>query len=166
MLAACDGPILDIACGHGRNALYFAALGRDVIAADRNLRRLRLLFATGKARLINDHGEPVVVAKIHVLCCDFRVETWPFRPVMFGGAIMVDYYSLDILPYLAGSMKPGAALFIETPKGYGGNYLALPLRGSIRAALAERFELENYSERHAGPKLSENVSVIALARRK
>ena len=47
-------------------------------------------------------------------------------------------------------MVPGGFLLLETVPGHGGNYLQLPVAGSLRDALQESFELDVYRERNAG----------------
>ena len=137
-----------------------------MVGVDRSLVRLTRLLETYRASLGSQCYRPISAGKIDVLCFDCSTGTWPFMPAVFGGAVMVDFYSRDIIPHVAESMMPGAILFIETPKGHGRNHLSLPLRGSVKAALAPWFDLMSYLERHAGPKISETVSVVALACRR
>ncbi|MCP4145425.1 MAG: methyltransferase domain-containing protein [bacterium] len=45
--------VLDFGCGHGRNALFIAGLGHEVVAVDRTLRRIRDLTAMVKQERLN-----------------------------------------------------------------------------------------------------------------
>ena len=145
-------PILDVACGSGRNALPFVALGCTVICADKDLTRLR--SPNGLAgQLIPQH-------------LDLSVDPWPFERSSVGGIINIHFLLLHLFPHFASSLSAGGYLLLATVPGCGGNYLQLPKAGELRSLLREAFELEFYKERKVGAQNYGAVAVQLLARRK
>src|SRR5689334_13229867 len=65
--AAANYPIIDVACGSGRNALYLASLGASVICVDRDLSRLKNRLPQAQ---ISNH------LKLREM--DLLADQWPF----------------------------------------------------------------------------------------
>jgi len=158
--AAAGKPILDVACGSGRNAILLARLGgtvicidKDLSALDVNLKRRRRILAAFATRLIPER-------------IDLLKDAWPFGPGSVGGIINVHCLLTAILPAFATSLTPQAYLLLETVPGHGANYLELPQRGALRAALEPAFDVAFYEERPAGPSGRNAVTVKLFARRK
>ncbi len=141
-------PILDIACGSGRNGWYIASFGCEVIFADRDLTRLA-------------RRERAVSREI-----DLARDPWPFGPRTLGGIVNVHFLMPELFADFAASLAPGAYLLLETVPGSGQNYLELPKAESLRQQLASNFEFEAYRERSVGPPDVDAVTARLLARRR
>ena len=149
VIRACGGkPILDVACGSGRNGLYLASFGCEVVFVDRDLSQFhdRERFASFAIDLARDH--------------------WPFPPRTLGGIIDVHFLLPGLFPHFAASAAPGAYLLLETVPGCGRNYRELPKAGRLRNALAETFDVEVYREGKIGPSDIDAVTVRFLGRRR
>lgn len=158
--AAVGKPILDVACGSGRNALFLARLGCAVICIDKNLsalnanlQRRRGFLTTSSKRLFSKE-------------IDLVKDHWPFGPRSVGGIINIHFLLPQLFPFFASSLVPNGYLLLETVPGFGGNYLELPQEGELKAALEYAFDLEFYEERSVGPSEHNAVAVKVLARRK
>ncbi len=94
-------PVLDLACGSGRHAEFFAAHGFDVIALDRDLSRLRHL---------GDHPQ------ITAIQADLETEDAPWRPApcSIGTLVVTNYLHRPLMPALVDALKPGGVLIYET----------------------------------------------------
>lgn len=155
--ASGDLPVLDVACGGGRNAFVFAELGCEVVCVDRDLSPLDIF-----ARRLR-HGSFIETAnrlRFHPL--DLVLNQWPFGRAEFGAIINIHFFLPALLHHFETSLRPGGYLLIETPPGCGGNYRDLPRAGCVRQILSAGFDIEYYREGRAGPA----VSVKALARKR
>lgn len=149
-------PILDVACGSGRNAFPFQALGCRVICIDRNLSELDLTRHSSK------HDQSLLFP----YQMDLISDSWPFDPSSAGAIINVHFYSPLLLRHFTDSLRPGGYLLFETPPGCGGNHIELPREGEVKDRIEKSFEFELYKERRVGPPNSRAVTVKLLARRK
>jgi SAM-dependent methyltransferase len=147
--AAGGAPILDVACGTGRNAIFLSQLGCDVVCADKNLDR----FEGHQSR------------RLSTVKLDFLTDPWPFGHRTLGGIVDVHFLLSRLFPLFEKSLIPGGYLLLETVAGHGGNYLELPEAGMIKKSLQTAFQLEFYKECHDGPENCNAVSVQTLARR-
>lgn len=92
--------VLDLACGTGRHARYFAARGCQVTACDRDAQALVSLLGvpgitTHPADL--EDGSP-----------------WPFAPGSFDAVVVTNYLHRPLLGLIAGALAPGGVLIYET----------------------------------------------------
>lgn len=149
--AAMGKPILDVACGTGRNALPLLALGCTVICTDNDLTRLRPA-----------DGMPGALIRRQL---DLVTDSWPFERSSVGGIVNVHFLLMRLFPYFESSLSSGGYLLLETVPGCGGNYLQLPKVGELRSLLEGAFRLEFYKERTVGPRECGAVAVQLLARR-
>jgi SAM-dependent methyltransferase len=94
------GEVLDLACGPGRHARHFAALGHPVLALDRDPDALAQAAGQG----------------ITTLQCDLEdgLTPWPFAPARFAGIVVTNYLHRPLLADLARSLAPGGILIYET----------------------------------------------------
>jgi SAM-dependent methyltransferase len=151
-------PILDVACGSGRNAMVFAELGCIVICVDIDLTRLKnQLTAQGSG------FGPSSRLQLHTL--DLINDPWPFKAGAIGAIINIHFLLPTLFPCFAYSLNHGGYLLIETISGRGGNYLELPAAGEVKSAFEAGFHLELYEERKVGPEESDAVTVKLLGRR-
>jgi SAM-dependent methyltransferase len=151
--AAIGKPILDVACGSGRNALFLAALGCTVICVDRDLCKLQ-----------NQKRHLRVSRKLILRPMDLVKDSWPFGPCTVGGIVNVHFLLPQLFPHFHRSLSPGGYLLVETVPGHGGNYLELPKARELRIALEKGFEIELYKETKVGPTDYDAVTVRLLAR--
>ncbi len=94
-----EGEVLDLACGHGRHARLFAALGHPVLATDRDGAALAALAQPGITTLETDleAGRP-----------------WPFTSACFAGIVVTNYLHRPLFPHILASLAPGGVLLMET----------------------------------------------------
>jgi len=154
-------PILDVACGPGRNAILFAQLGSTVICVDNDLDKLQSLKEQWRQTSLAP-----VASRLHLQKLDLVQNTWPFGPSEFGAIVNVHFFLPALLPYFEISLSHGGYLLLETIPGCGGNYRKLPRNGQVRHALERTFDFEHYKESEAGPTDCRAVTVQVVARRK
>jgi SAM-dependent methyltransferase len=98
-LVAPGARVLDVACGGGRHARFFAARGADVVAVDRDAGALAALQGANK---ITTH------------VADLESGAWPFAEQLFDAIVVVNYLHRPLLPQLRGSLGPGGVLLYDT----------------------------------------------------
>lgn len=155
--AANGAPILDVACGSGRNAMIFAELGCNVICLDIDLTRLKN-HLSGRASRFKSSSQ------LQLRTLDLINDPWPFGAGTIGAVVNVHFLRPSLFPFFEYSLASGGHLLIESISGRGGNYLELPAAGEIRSALETGFHLELYEERKVGPKESNAVTVKLVGR--
>ena len=98
-LVAPGGRVLDLATGHGRHALFFAARGAQVLAVDRDAATLATLA-----------GSPRVETRV----ADLEQHDWPFAGERFDAIVVVHYLHRALLPHLLAALTPDGVLIYET----------------------------------------------------
>jgi SAM-dependent methyltransferase len=96
-LVAPGGTVLDLACGGGRHARWFAARGHKVTGVDRNAEALASL--QGVAETIE---------------ADIENGPWPFAGRSFDAVIVTNYLWRPLFPQILDSVAPGGVLLHET----------------------------------------------------
>jgi SAM-dependent methyltransferase len=91
--------VLDLACGYGRHALYFAARGARVVAIDRDATTLATL--TG-------------VAGIETRLADLESEPWPLGDQRFDAIVVSHYLHRPLLANLCAALAADGTLLYET----------------------------------------------------
>lgn len=78
--SAAGKPILDVACGGGRNAILLAYLGADVICIDNDLTKL-------EAKCFRLQTSPFgeAIRRIRRMHLDLTNDQWPFDSESVGG---------------------------------------------------------------------------------
>ena len=94
------GKILDLACGSGRHARFFAARGNFVTACDRD--------AVALAGLSAVHGVSVLEADLE------DGSPWPFSGLQFDAVVVTNYLHRPLFPAIAAALSPGGVLIYET----------------------------------------------------
>lgn len=93
------GRVLDLACGSGRHAAWFAARGHAVLGVDRDATALAALAAAG-------------IATRHA---DLEQGTWPLADEgPFDAIVVTNYLHRPLWPHLLDALAPGGVLFYET----------------------------------------------------
>lgn len=161
LVAAANGkPILDVACGGGRNAIFLAHLGGHVICIDNDLTRLE----EERIRLADTPFAPAF-SNIEPFCLDLKRDEWPFSRNSIGGIVNVHFLHVPLLPPVATSLMPGKYFFLETISGRGGNWRELPKTGTVRSMVEPFLALELYKERKVGPSCHQVATVRMLGKR-
>ena len=151
------GPVLDVACGGGRHARWFASRGREVDAVDRDAAAIEAL---------ND------VSRVRALCADVENGPWPFARARYAAVVVANYLHRPLFPALLDALAPGGVLLYETfavgNERYGKpsnpDFLLRPgellevVRGKLRVAAYE----DLYVERPK-PALIQRICAVAPA---
>jgi len=95
------GEVLDLACGSGRHARLFAALGHPVLALDRDPQALAAAAAA-----------PGIVTVEHDL--EAEGAAWPFAVGRFAGIVVTNYLHRPLMAPLLASLAPDGVLIYET----------------------------------------------------
>lgn len=102
------GKILDVATGHGRNALYLASKGYDVVGIDRNQVALTSIDKAAKElHLPNLRVQSVDLEDPSLSPPDLGCEEYDAILVFF-------YLHRPLFPAIIQALKPGGVLFYET----------------------------------------------------
>ena len=96
-LVADGGRVLDVACGAGRHARLFAAMGYVVNAVDRDLAKFCM-----------------VPASVTVLQADIETGPWPYAGEKFAGVVITNYLHRPLMATLIACVAPGGAFIYET----------------------------------------------------
>lgn len=91
--------VLDLACGRGRHARWFAVRGHPVVAADRDDAALALL-----------RGQP----RIELLRADLEQGPWPLAGRRFGAIVVVNYLHRPTFDLLLSALTDVGVLLYET----------------------------------------------------
>ena len=94
------GEVLDLACGSGRHARLFAALGHPVLALDRDPQALASAAGEGIQTMRHD--------------LELDAAAWPFAAGRFAGIVVTNYLHRPLMPSLLTSLAPGGILVYET----------------------------------------------------
>jgi SAM-dependent methyltransferase len=93
------GRVLDLACGNGRHARYFAGRGHPVEAVDRD-----------PAMLAGLAGVPGIAPR----CADLESGPWPYEAQQFAGIVVANYLHRPLFPRLLQALAPEGVLIYET----------------------------------------------------
>ncbi len=96
------GRALDIACGRGRNTLFLAERGWEVVAMDQADEGLALLAAEGK-----DFKRKITVKHVDL-------EQTTELPVGFDLVMLFFYLQRSLLPHLRAAVAPGGLAVVRT----------------------------------------------------
>jgi SAM-dependent methyltransferase len=91
--------VLDLACGYGRHALFFAARGATVIAVDRD--------AAALATFAGADG-------VETRCVDLEAADWPLPNQVFDAIVVNHYLHRPLFPHLRAALRADGTLLYET----------------------------------------------------
>lgn len=112
------GEVLDLACGSGRHARFFAARGHVVLAVDRDAGALAQLAAHADAGLTTFHhdlenpGGGAAGGATTGTCGN--APSWPFAPGRFSAIVVTNYLHRPLMASMVASLAPGGILLYET----------------------------------------------------
>ena len=98
-LVPAGAQVLDLACGYGRHARFFAARGAHVLAVDRDAAALATMAGT---------------PGIDIRQADVEGEPWPFGDRRFDAIVVSHYLHRPLFPNLRAALTPDGALLYET----------------------------------------------------
>jgi len=98
-LVPTGGAVLDVACGGGRHARFFAARGHPVDAVDRDADAIAALAG---------------ITGITALCADIEGGPWPYAGRRFAAVVVTNYLHRPLFPALLAALAPGGVLIYET----------------------------------------------------
>ena len=96
-LLPANAQVLDLACGHGRHAHWFARAGHRVTAVDRDPALLAPLAGVADT-----------------LAADLEAEPWPLPGRRFDAVVVTNYLWRALFPALRDAVAPGGLLIYET----------------------------------------------------
>ena len=103
--ASALGPIVDLACGSGRNGLFLARMGLPVVFADHSQEALDSV-----AHQLHAEGLPGETWQV-----DLEAGTGdPLAARRFSAALVFRYLHRPLMPRLAASIAPGGLVIYET----------------------------------------------------
>jgi SAM-dependent methyltransferase len=91
--------VLDVACGNGRHALFFAARGSTVDAVDRD---------AALAAVFSDQ------ARVRFLAADLEGGPWPYPGRRFDAVVVTNYLHRPLFADLLDALADGGVLLYET----------------------------------------------------
>jgi len=87
------GPVLDVASGAGRHAVFFAERGLEVVAVDR---------------------EPQMIPRVQFVKADLEGGAWPFAGKRFAAIIVTNYLHRPLFPAIEAALADAGLLLYET----------------------------------------------------
>lgn len=152
-------PILDIACGFGRNGAIFVDKGYKCIFCDNDDRCINYIN-NGKGVSINGDIDKSLYETVNI---DFDKDAWPFDYKSCGGIINVHYYNKRLISKFINSLCVNGFLYIETVSSRGGNYLELPEYKYIYNSIINNFRFIHYKENKTKQQLYNTATLKLLA---
>lgn len=126
-------PVLDLACGYGRNSVFLSEQGHEVIAADYCREMLVDEWCTSSPfiRAVHlDAGLPL-----------------PFVNASFAAVVVVHFYAIGLFRNLRDLVVPGGYIFYESISARGGNANELPTAGVVQEELLPGYTFLRHQER-------------------
>ena len=141
--AARAGPVADLACGRGRNALALAAAGIPVLGVDRSREHLLELRAAASSEVL-----PVSLVRADL---EAAPEP-PLAPGSCAALVVCRYLHRSLSPRLEALLRPGGWLLYETftihqrELGYGPRNPAFLLEPAELPRLFPRLDVQHHWE--------------------
>ena len=104
------GPIIDLACGTGRNGLYLVENGLPVVFADTDEAALARVLSTLSGITSREQR-----ARAECWCVDLEAgRSRPLDGKRFGGIMVFRYLHRPLMPAIRESLLPGGIVVYET----------------------------------------------------
>jgi SAM-dependent methyltransferase len=97
---------LDLACGQGRHALALERAGYLVVAMDASRQALQ--------RTVEAFDAAGPGGQDRVLPVQADADAWPFAAEAFHAIVQVDFLDRALFPFMAGSLRRGGLLLVDT----------------------------------------------------
>jgi tellurite methyltransferase len=108
--AASEGPVLDLACGTGRNGLYLLQENIPVVFADRDPTALQQVRTSLETPLCRDCRKLASLWRV-----DFELaQDSPLAASAYGAILVFRYLHRPLLPDIRNAISPGGLLVYET----------------------------------------------------
>ena len=154
-------PILDIACGYGRNGGFLAYNNCRVVFIDNDIDCLKYI-QTGRG--LSVQGD-VDANNIRVLYKNLNLGKLPFPNDSVGGIIDIHYYNPSLIGELIRVLDVGGFFCFESISARGQNIFELPDYNFVKNKLND-FEILSYFERKVFPEeLCKSVTKIFAIKR-
>lgn len=125
-------PVLDLACGYGRNSIFLSKLGHEVVAAD----YCREMLVDGRCTSTS------FIRAVHL---DATLPL-PFINASFAALVIVHFYSIGLFRNIQELVIPGGYIFYEGISARGGNANELPPPGVAQEELLSRYTFQKHHE--------------------
>ncbi len=151
--------MLDLACGEGRHARYFAARGCTVLAVDRN-----------DAAMAQLAGVP----RVETRRLDLERGSWPLTGEVFDAIVVVNYLHRPAFTYLLDALAADGVLLYET-FAQGNEVYGRPSNPDFLLQVDELWERvvprlrvvafeQGRVERAGGPAVVQRIAAIGMRR--
>lgn len=141
-----DKPILDVACGYGRNGGYLAKNNHRVVFIDKDIECLRYIKNGGK---LSEQGH-VDTRNVYALYKNLDEGKLSFPNDSTGGVIDIHYYNPLLIDELIRVLDKGGFFCFESISARGKNVYELPDYHFIKDKL-KNFKIISYVERKVNP---------------
>jgi SAM-dependent methyltransferase len=126
-------PVLDLACGYGRNSVFLSKQGHEVVAAD----YCREMLVDEWSR-----SSPFI-RRVHL---DASLPL-PFVNEAFAAVVVVHFYANGLFKNVRNLVVPGGYIFYESISARGGNANELPAPGVAQDELLPGYTFLELRER-------------------
>jgi len=126
-------PVLDLACGYGRNSVFLSKRGHEVVAADYCREMLMDGWGTSSS----------FIHSVHLDAC----LPLPFANATFSAVVVVHFYAIGLFRNIRDLVVPGGYIFYESISARGGNANELPAPGVAQEELLPGYTFLKLRER-------------------
>lgn len=158
-LVAHDARVLDLACGRGRHARYFAGRGCRVLAVDRDAGAIASLAG---------------VTGVETAALDLEAGPWPLAGERFGAIVVTNYLHRPLFPHLLAGLNEQGILLYETfargNEAYGrpSNPAFLLERGELLRIVENELDIVAFEEgtvsREGGLAVVQRIAAVGIGR--
>ena len=154
-----EARVLDLACGHGRHARFFAGRGARVLAVDRDADALSALAG---------------IRGVDTLVADLEAGGWPLGDARFDAIVVTNYLHRPLFAPMLAALAPEGALLYETfaagNEAYGrpSNPAYLLERNELVEVLGKRLTIVAFEQGHSSTQghdaVVQRVAAVGTAR--
>lgn len=150
-----DYPMIDVACGYGRNGLVLLEKGQRCVFCDINREYLRFINESEMFESFRNNKQ------IKTYPLDVSAK-WPFPSNSAGGILLIHYYDERVFYKIKKTVAKGGFVYIETIDNRNDNYLELPYKGLTQKVFFEDFDILYFKE---GKERNNRCKVTLFARK-